>query len=648
MRIDIKRLAIALAPVSTSRAGGEPMGTYLTAAQVAALVKKAGFPASEHVTAVAVCKAESHFLVEARNLNSSARGLFQILASVHRRYDERLLVSDPQYNTNAAYNIWKANGSWRPWSAFNSGAYTKFLAEARQGVAQASAVNGSPVLPGGGKAPAPSTGSGGNPSTAKPALTYGPPGPQLTGAGIGTPQDGTSQTAAPLSPLKIFGSEMWGDYSKVIIGAPAYEAGIETVPNIKFTVLDPEGELLFKHRNVFVKGARVQYSDLDFRIDQINFEPGGHGTGQITVTAIDSIAYALMNLTGPASAGGISAVEWLSQELRRVGFDPAKYLLGESVVTQSEIIRDVADQEGSSGQGAAPSAWTTMVRLARELGKRFFISGNRVVFGSSAFAMRWCAPGSLRLTRHGDLPAGEKWQTMPSAKQTSVGNRSGVLEVTGRVPLNRALYFRPGVSAIVRNTPAVAGDSWLELMVTKVSFALGTDVDGAEVTMLLPVDPPAQPPNSPSPNSGPTSAGTTVSGGGADGQVDKFVALALAQAGDRYVFGGEASPSDPDPKVFDCSELVEWAAARAGISPRVPDGSAAQIAHCRAKGTLLSVAQAINTKGALLYQPGHIAISLGNGKTIEAMNPSAGVRQGNAAGRGWTQGGKIPGAQGYR
>lgn len=772
-------------------------GTRLTAAQVAALVKGAGFPAAEHVTAVAVCRAESSFYVGAKNPGSSASGLFQILWSVHRKYDQRRLLTDGEYNTRAAYDIWKARrgGSWDPWVAYTSGAYKKYLTEARQGVAQASSVVGSPVTS--------NSGTSSTSGASRSSITYGSPGPEISAAGIGTTQTAAVQTSSPLAPFKIFGSEMWGDYSKVIIGAPTFEAGIETVPHVKFSILDPEGDLLFRHRNVFVQGARVQYADLDFRIDQVTFEPGGHGTGQLNITAIDSMAYALMNLTGPATAGGISAVTWLAAEMQRCGFDPNRYLLGEAVVSQSEISRDVADQQGSSGQGEKPSAWTTMTRLARELGKRFFISGNRIVFGSSAFAMRWCAPGSLRLTRHAVLDAGEYWQDMPTAKIVSVGSRSGVLEVSGKVPFNRALYFRPGVSVIIRNTPAIAGDAWVEMMVTSVSYTLGTDTDGADITLLQPVDPPPQPPQANPSNNGPTSSGTSVSGGGTDGQIDRFVALALAQAGDRYVFGAEASISDPDPKRFDCcltgdmrvhtvnrglvpirdievgdlvhacdldaqgelvarpvvawarqrvrpihrvstaegwldatgnhpflratetregwasewvnaenlvendlivaigeamsdpqgwrdalpepwsvrrvlsveivgedesfdiqvegahnfvaegllvsnSELVEWAAGRAGITPRVPDGSAAQLAHCRSKGTLISVAQAIKTKGALLFQPGHVAISLGNGKTIEAMNPSQGVRQGNANGRGWTQGAKIPGAQGYR
>lgn len=135
-------------------------------------------------------------------------------------------------------------------------------------------------------------------------------------------------------------------------------------------------------------------------------------------------------------------------------------------------------------------------------------------------------------------------------------------------------------------------------------------------------------------------AGGTSSGSatGSGPTAANFVALALKQAGDRYIFGHEVSKSDPDPDAFDCSELVEWAAARVGASPRVPDGSSAQLAHVRR----ISVAQGKRTRGALLFHPGHVAISLGDGRTIEAANRRYGVRTLEAGSR-FTAAGLLPG-----
>lgn len=118
-----------------------------------------------------------------------------------------------------------------------------------------------------------------------------------------------------------------------------------------------------------------------------------------------------------------------------------------------------------------------------------------------------------------------------------------------------------------------------------------------------------------------------------------FVYFALQQAGDRYNHD-EVRISDPNPDSFDCSELIEWAAGRAGVY--MPDYSLNQINYIAKKGGETSVATAIRTRGAVLWHPGHVAISLGNGKTIEAANSRVGVVSYNAAGR-FKRGGRIPG-----
>lgn len=125
------------------------------------------------------------------------------------------------------------------------------------------------------------------------------------------------------------------------------------------------------------------------------------------------------------------------------------------------------------------------------------------------------------------------------------------------------------------------------------------------------------------------------------------VYTAGSQAGDPYVFGAEASPNNPNPRRFDCSELVEWACGRLGVSPRMPDGSKAQKAHCQSHKTLITVDQGIHTAGALLFRmsgnPTHVAISRGNGQTIEARGRAYGVGTFSAYGRRWTHAGRIPG-----
>ena len=98
-------------------------------------------------------------------------------------------------------------------------------------------------------------------------------------------------------------------------------------------------------------------------------------------------------------------------------------------------------------------------------------------------------------------------------------------------------------------------------------------------------------------------------------QAADFVRMCLAQRGDRYVYGAEARLDDPDPDVFDCSELVQWACARVGVP--FPDGSQFQEAACRNAGLLIPIPRGVKTQGALLFRhrppAAHVAVSLGNG-----------------------------------
>jgi len=141
------------------------------------------------------------------------------------------------------------------------------------------------------------------------------------------------------------------------------------------------------------------------------------------------------------------------------------------------------------------------------------------------------------------------------------------------------------------------------------------------------------------------SAGLTSVGPSTPNQdaLHTFIDAAVAQRGDAYVFGAKGT-GQADPTAFDCSGLTKWAAHQAGAE--LPDGAAHQFVALKQAGMLIPVDQAIHTPGALLFhfasepQPGtgepdvaHVAISLGNGKTIEAADPQDGVTEFNAAGR---------------
>jgi cell wall-associated NlpC family hydrolase len=117
-----------------------------------------------------------------------------------------------------------------------------------------------------------------------------------------------------------------------------------------------------------------------------------------------------------------------------------------------------------------------------------------------------------------------------------------------------------------------------------------------------------------------------------------FIDAARAQIGDRYRFGAETDLNDPDPSAFDSSELVQWAAAQAGID--LPDGSWKQYQFLHQSGSAVSVDDALRTPGALVFgfssdplasddRPtrAYVAISLGDGRVIDVSERAGEVRE---------------------
>ncbi len=110
---------------------------------------------------------------------------------------------------------------------------------------------------------------------------------------------------------------------------------------------------------------------------------------------------------------------------------------------------------------------------------------------------------------------------------------------------------------------------------------------------------------------------------------DDFVAKAQSRIGCWYVWGAAG------PNTFDCSGLIYWSLRQLGITnfPRV---SGDQINAC----TSISLSQAKATKGAIVWHKGHVGISMGDGRTLEALK--SGTRVGYYPWRGsWTRGGLI-------
>lgn len=131
----------------------------------------------------------------------------------------------------------------------------------------------------------------------------------------------------------------------------------------------------------------------------------------------------------------------------------------------------------------------------------------------------------------------------------------------------------------------------------------------------------------------------------------------------EYSMGAEIKPGADLTKVkrTDCSETMEAGCRESGVRPTMPDGAMYQYFHCHKHGTVIPVAQALKTPGALLFKfsedplacarenrrprTAHVAILVEPGETFEARSTESGVGFFDDANeQNWTHAALIPGA----
>lgn len=421
-----------------------------------------------------------------------------------------------------------------------------------------------------------------------------------------------------LGRLIVRGGRLRADIAEAVTSASLSLSSGE-VTQLTLTIVDNDFDVLrsglFSAGTPTKRGSRCDYGGLDLEVRAIEVAARG-ADNVLTITARSVGAGNARRKRGAHVRKNLSPTQYVALGAKAAGLK----FTGQPSAKRKTIARKKDESE-----------WDTWQRLAQELGYVCFEAAGRVYFGKPTWLIG--KTKTLRVAWKGRR-TGDAIDELPNCRRSG-DDAKRAAQVTAKLRGDLGEDALPGMRFVLHGVPTFEG----EYMVDTVTMDLAEDT-AASVAASTPINPKPQPPPKPTRKRGGDGSSTPDSdgGGGATGakSAAAFVAVALAQAGDNYVYGAEASVSDPNPNAFDCSELVQWAAGRVGV-PFV-DGSSAQIAACRS----ISVAEAINTRGALLWHEGHIAISLGNGRTIEAANPGAGVISYNAAGR-FARGGLIPG-----
>jgi cell wall-associated NlpC family hydrolase len=372
------------------------------------------------------------------------------------------------------------------------------------------------------------------------------------------------------------------------------------------------GSNLFEAGTPTARGSRLDFARLRFEVRSVEITPRGTDHA-LTVTARSLGTCRLKRDRGAHVWRNVSP----TQIARKLATDAGLEFVGQGTGKRKSIARKGAEA-GELGE----SSWDVIVRLAGEAGFITYESAGVLYFAKptwlveelDAFPLRWRGTGT-----------GGTVDALPTCRRVG-DDPKRLATVTARLRGDAAEDLNPGQALELSGVSSFDG----RYLIDSITVPLLENA-AVEVTALTPINPDKVERFSSAGSSSSSDESTTGAKSAA-----AFVAVALKQAGDSYLYGAEASADTADPNAFDCSELVQWAAARVGVT--FVDGSSAQIAACEA----ISVEEGLATRGALLWHEGHIAISTGDGRTIEAANSRVGVVRSSAAGR-FTRAGLIPG-----
>lgn len=409
------------------------------------------------------------------------------------------------------------------------------------------------------------------------------------------------------------------DILQAVIGDPVLTRTIDAASSVSIAVADHRRELLTYDR--IDERSWVNLND-DVAFELVQVAKSGD---TMALTFEDSIAAALRRQRGRLSipAGTVTRAQFIERLAREprsniaVAVDPAD---------RGKVKRVLSRSVG----GEKSDSWTVSGEVAEEVQWRRFSTGRQLVVGSDAWLMNRFKPTVLRENTGGvagsidfDLHVGKR------VSEASLSVDTSLFAITPGIPVKLERMGPADGLWLVAEVTRGLTSTRAALRLVRSRHAL------KEPKREKPVGDGGDPDNVPgqgSPGATATAGGAGTAAAGNAGR-ERMVQFALAQAGDAYVWGGNG------PDGWDCSGLVQLATAAGGRTLTKP--SASQWAACQAAGKVISVSSALGIRGALLFRIGgeynHVAISLGNGSTIEARGTAYGTGVfGGASGGGWT------------
>lgn len=613
----------------------------LSSDQIAQFAYSAGFRGDALATAVAVALAESggdpdvlgDLSLQDATWGPSV-GLWQVRSLKTQKGTggdrDQLALTSPSHNATAAYHISNGGSSFKPWTMYTNGQYKKYLSAAQASGTAANSTGG----------------TAGSVTAVKGTVGYPVPAP-------------SKLSIEPLNPRDPKEMLMRGRDLTVTIGDAVknctIDMTIDQVTEISVTCLDPDYDVWGADWG----GAMAPIDWYDWRLELAAQKANMQGSVNYTTLSLWPRGIASMKALTGDTRTNLTPGQWIAAEAAKFGFSVVNWEA--KGVERSSIGPESTDPNAGQllvpgGASVDPSTlesiWNTMNRLAQEDGCWLWATPERqLIYGKPSVLVR--ALPYFDVGFRGSVDGDESLDFTNIDAEWSTDSTSHLLVnriATLYLPRWRGERIRPGHACRLPkfahfDTGNATQDQYIVKRVTWDWDAGNSDVRldvqrAVDPTGSKSVDNALGEPNLALLQGGAKSTGNLTKG---TRQANDFVSFALAQAGDRYVYGASPKGSDADPTQFDCSSLVQWAAAQVGITqPRVAEQQ-------RVYNQRVSVEVAAYKRGALLFimeggQASHVVISLGDGQhTIEARGAKYGVVQYNIANRGITQAALITG-----
>lgn len=465
-------------------------------------------------------------------------------------------------------------------------------------------------------------------------------------------------TVPGISSLLLSGKSLTEDIGAALTDTTILRT-IAGAPTLTLQVEDPHRTIL--KSNLFASRVTAHISPFTFEVAQLN-----KNGPALTVTCEDQVVAELRRHKTPMSvgAGRLTHVQFAKRMVHETKW--IKFITDTHAhVVKSKEPLTRGDPTSKDPSIKYESTWDALNRIADARGWRVFVRGNDEL---------WYVPDSyllgakdyFRISEDDDAvdnidfdydigkPAAKLNVTVRSARWTmppgSLCTVDDLPPVNGKWVLqdiSKKLTSTTSQLLLVRAQPILPEPEQAKVVAGGMPALKATTMPTGSLVSLI-----APPPNQRKAMPGNQQPTLTLTAGGVAPPRTKsrlaadFVIEAMSQAGKAYVWGASPSAASNNPGSFDCSALVQWAAARVGIA--LPRTSGSQYALCAQHHTLITPAAAKHIKGAILFLghagSEHVVISLGNGQdTIEARGKAYGVGYFSINRDNWSGAAYIPG-----